>query len=643
MKFLPQNQAGLRFRLAIGFAFIGILGSATATSLSYIQSRNNLLAEKQEKLSAIAANAALQIDGDQHALLNTPADMETDTYRTLQEKSFGIAATDAEILYVYTMRRDETGSIYFVLDAGHEPGETPQEYKPSEIGLVYESPSALLADNFETISRPIVEPEFYTDEFGTYLTAYAPLHRSDGSPEGVIGIDILAQDVVAQQVEFVETFLLLFAWSAAGSAVLGWLAGNMIAKPVLRLSEIATNVTDTSGKMEIKTGIREVNQLADSFNKMLDTLHANEGRLQEQAARLDDQNEQLQNSLRKLDKRADQFKAIAQVARGTITNESLDTLLPRLTELTSERFGFYHAGIFLLDENRNYAVLRAANSDGGKRMLARGHKLKVGQTGMVGYVAAIGKPRIALDVGNDAVYFDNPDLPNTRSEMALPLQVAGEVIGVLDVQSIVSNAFQEEDIEILSTLADQIAIAIQNSRNYARMQELLEKAQRTSGTYLQDAWRALQSEEARIGYQVTGEKVNRLIRPLNSSHASQAVREKATVTENGRNAALAVPIRLRNEVIGVVDIRIPAEHDWDEDEVDIAEAVADRLSLALETSLLIKSTQRRAEIERITADISGRISTSTQVESILRTAAEELSRAFGGSEVLVQIQPESEK
>jgi GAF domain-containing protein len=337
-------------------------------------------------------------------------------------------------------------------------------------------------------------------------------------------------------------------------------------------------------------------------------------------------------------KRAKQFEAIAQVARATATNESLETLLPRLASLISEQFGFYHAGIFLLDEDRTNAELRAANSEGGKRMLARGHKLQVGQTGMVGFVSAIGTPRIALDVGDDAIYFDNPDLPNTRSEMALPLRVANEIIGVLDVQSIVSNAFQEEDIEILSTLADQVAIAIQNARTYEKMQELVEEAQKESGTYLQDTWRILQSEETTIGYQVNNGKVNPLTRPLMSVHVKKAMKERQTVTESGRNAALAIPIRLRDEVIGVMDIRTPAEHEWDEDEVDIAEAVADRLSLALETSLLLKSTQRRADIERITADISGKIGATTQFDSILRTAAEELSRVLGGSEVLVQIQ-----
>jgi GAF domain-containing protein len=340
------------------------------------------------------------------------------------------------------------------------------------------------------------------------------------------------------------------------------------------------------------------------------------------------------------EKRAKQFEAIAQVARATATNESLETLLPRLAFLISDHFGFYHAGIFLLDDERRFAVLRAANSEGGKRMLARGHRLQVGQTGIVGFVSAVGTPRIALDVGDDAVYFDNPDLPNTRSEMALPLQAGDEIIGVLDVQSIISNAFQEEDIEVLSTLADQVAIAIQNARTYEKMQELLEQAQKVSGVHVEDAWRLLQSEETTAGFRIAGEQVNRLTHPLTTVHVKKAIIEQQTVVEDGKDAALAIPIRLRNEVIGVMDIRAHDEHEWDEDEVDIAEAVADRLSLALETSLLLKSTQRRAELERITADISGKIGATTQFDSILRTAAEELSRVLGGSEVLVQIQPD---
>jgi GAF domain-containing protein len=337
------------------------------------------------------------------------------------------------------------------------------------------------------------------------------------------------------------------------------------------------------------------------------------------------------------EKRARQFEAITQVARATATNESLETLLPRLASLVSEQFTFYHTGVFLLDEKREYAVLSASNSEGGRRMLQRGHKLQIGQTGIVGHVSATGTPRLALDVGADAVFFDNPDLPNTRSEMALPLRIADEIVGALDIQSTEENAFQEEDIEVLSTLADLVAIAIQNSRSYERMQGLLKQAQRESGTYLQDAWRILQSDETSIGYRVAGNETALINMPFSSAHVQRALKNQDTDSESGAIATLAIPIRLRDQVIGIMDIRTSEEHVWDEDEVDIAEAVADRLSLALESSLLLKSTQRQAELERITTEISGKIGATTQFDVILRTAAEELSRVLGGSEVIVQL------
>jgi GAF domain-containing protein/HAMP domain-containing protein len=638
---LLGNLNSLRFRLAIGFALIGILTSAMATTLSYLQARNNLFQEKQDKLLAIVSNAALQISGDDHSLLRSPADMETDIYQELQRKSFAIAGTDDEILYVYTMRKNEQGDIYFVLDAGHEPESTFDEYEPGEIGLVYEDPSGLLLKNFDALDKPIVEPDFYTDEFGTYLTAYAPIYTSDGAVDSIMGVDILAQDIVAQQMEFFNTFILLFALSASVSALIGWFSGSLISKPVLDLANIAANIKSTSDKIKIRTGIKEVGQLVKSFNNMIGSLRENEERLQQQANVLDLQNEELQTSLQRLDKRANQFKAITQIVSATSSLESLQTLLPRTTDVISEQFGFYHAGIFLLDEKREFAVLRAANSTGGRRMLERGHKLKVGQTGIVGFVTAAGVPRIALDVGADATFFGNPDLPDTRSEMALPLRIAGEVIGALDVQSTEPNAFQSEDIEVLTTLANQVAIAIQNARSYETMQALTEKAQKASAASLQDAWRTLQTQEDFVGYRVSDEGLTPLTQPVSSAQIKKAVNSKETVAETGEIATLAIPIRLRDEVIGVMDIRVPDRHEWDPDEVDVAEAVAERLSLALETSLLLRSTQRRAEIERITADISGRIGATTQFNSILKTAAEELSRVLGGSEVLVQIQPEA--
>ncbi len=156
--------------------------------------------------------------------------------------------------------------------------------------------------------------------------------------------------------------------------------------------------------------------------------------------------------------------------------------------MLSTRFGFYHVGIFLKDETGRYALLYAANSEGGQRMLKRGHKLEVGQVGIVGYVTESGKARIALDVGKDAVYFDNPDLPQTHSEMALPLKIADRILGALDIQSTEPQAFKQDDIEVLQIVADQLAIAIENSRLLAESRSAVDAMRRTYGEVSLQAW-----------------------------------------------------------------------------------------------------------------------------------------------------------
>jgi GAF domain-containing protein len=373
------------------------------------------------------------------------------------------------------------------------------------------------------------------------------------------------------------------------------------------------------------TSLREAVQRASqseqaliTSNKSLQDLNLN---LEERVA---SRTMELESANERNERRAKQFEAIAQVTRATAANQNLEELLPLLAKVISDQFGFYHTGIFLMDENREYAVLAAASSAGGKRMLQRGHKLRVGQTGIVGVVASTGAPRIALDAGSD--------------ELALPLLSINEIIGVLDIQSTEENAFQPEDMEVLSTLADQVTIAIQNARSYEITQELLKQAERTSGAYLRESWKSLHSQNVRIGYLASGNTLKILEKPISSPQIEQAITGREAVAESGKKPVLAVPIHLRNEVVGVMDIQMPNEHDWDPDEIDIAKAVAERLSLAIETSLLIETTQRRAEIERITSDISGKISSTTQFEAILRTAAEELSRVLGGSEVTVQLQ-----
>ena len=379
----------------------------------------------------------------------------------------------------------------------------------------------------------------------------------------------------------------------------------------------------------------EVQKLA---NIELENLRASlEERVNQRTFELDTAN---QNN----EKRAKQFEAIAQVTRTISSIQDLDSILPRITQMISEQFGHYHTGIFMIDDNNEFAILRAANSEGGLGMLENKHKLLVGHTGIVGYVTATGQPRIALDVGADAIYFDNPFLPNTHSEIALPLRVAGQIVGALDVQSEDSNAFTENDIEVLSTLADQVSIAIQNARTLEEARKSLAEAQSTFGQRTQESWKIMRPETVGLGFHLSDRTAIRLEKPLEGSEIEQALNTGETVitTNNNKTSNLTIPIRLRNAVIGVMNLKTNGNALFTQDEVDIAEAVSERLSLAIETAALLRTTQRRADIERITTDISAKVSSSTRFETILQIAAQELSHAFGG-EVIVQIEPIAKK
>lgn len=175
--------------------------------------------------------------------------------------------------------------------------------------------------------------------------------------------------------------------------------------------------------------------------------------------------------LRELQHSRNQLFTAAEVAKSIITVLAPQALIQHTVNLIGERFEFYYVGLFLVDERGEYAVLQAGTGEAGRRMVAAGHKLAIGGNSMIGWCVAHGQPRIALDVGEEAVRFDNPFLPETRSEMALPLMVRGQAFGALTVQSRREAAFSAEDIAILQAMVDQLAVAIQNAQLFAAAQE----------------------------------------------------------------------------------------------------------------------------------------------------------------------------
>ncbi|MBN1812553.1 MAG: GAF domain-containing protein, partial [Anaerolineae bacterium] len=181
---------------------------------------------------------------------------------------------------------------------------------------------------------------------------------------------------------------------------------------------------------------------------------------------------------RDLEKRSIQLQTASEVARDATATLDIEKLLNDTAHLISERFGFYHASVFLIDDTKKYAVIRATSkSEGGQRMLARRHKVAVGREGIVGHVAGTGEPLVVLDVGREAVHLVNPDLPDTHSEVALPLVSHGRTIGVLDVQADQPVTFTKEDVATLQTMADQLANAIESAQRYTAEQQRRQEAE----------------------------------------------------------------------------------------------------------------------------------------------------------------------
>jgi GAF domain-containing protein len=342
-------------------------------------------------------------------------------------------------------------------------------------------------------------------------------------------------------------------------------------------------------------------------------------------------------------RRATQLQTITELSEAILQLQDLSEIFPAITTLISERFGFYHVGIFLIDSEREYAVLQAANSEGGQRMLARSHRLRLG-TGIVGFAAQTGEPRIALDVGSDAVYFDNPDLPNTHSEAALPMKSRGETTGVLDVQSTETNAFSNDDLQVLTALANQVSIALENARLLTETRTALAQVQNVYDEFTRAEWSRTIAKAEQPGFRYNTGRIEMLETEIQSPEVrSAAVTGEIVASQaNGsdeKRPTVAVPVKLRGEVIGVIQIESnDPSKTWHEDEVSLVQAVAERVAFAMESTRLFQDARRRAAKEQAISAATARISGAISIENILHATAEELERVLGGSEVLIQFQ-----
>jgi len=357
---------------------------------------------------------------------------------------------------------------------------------------------------------------------------------------------------------------------------------------------------------------RKVTAELASSNFELEKLRAG---LEEQ---VEERTRALEVASERVEKRARQYQAVARVSRDIAALHELDDLLPMIANTIAEFFGYYNVNIFLRNNEGDRVELTAASSIGGQSMLGQGHSMQVGK-GIIGTVAQTGTTYIVNNVKDDEIFIPHPALPETRSEIALPLTTGNTVIGVLDVQSNAEASFKDDDVEVLSTLSFQVSTAIENARLFSESRKALVEAQRSYQEFLSQEWQSFTERQIVHGY-------------MFENGRSIAMETGTKEIPN----ALTVPVMIRGEMIGEIAIDTSGRIFSDE-EMALIRAASERAALALENARLIDSTRERARLERTIADVSSSIGSGSDFDNIMRTTVEELGRVLSAQEIFIRI------
>jgi GAF domain-containing protein/HAMP domain-containing protein len=423
---------------------------------------------------------------------------------------------------------------------------------------------------------------------------------------------------------------------------------NMITRPIADLASTAERIS--AGDLDLVARIDqsdEIGTLAGAFNRMTAQLRRTLTGLEEQVA----------ERTATLEQRTNYLQASADISRAVASVLDPDQLIRDVVDLIHDRFELYYVGLFLLDNQNEYAVLRAGTGAAGQAMLARQHRIKVG-SGMIGWSVANRTSRIAQRAELDASRLANPDLPDTRSEAAVPLVSRGEVIGALTIQSTLQDVFDSATISVFETMADQVAVALDNARLYVQSQQTLESLRSLYGEITVEGWRKLLNENPQLGYRselgvplsqeldwspelVTTYDTGKVAHGKlgNGNHPKEFDRDK----QREDAYYLGIPLKVREQIIGVLGCYKSTERgDWSPDEIVFMQEVGQTISVALESARFFNETQLRAENERLIAEVTGQLRQTLDIDTVLTTAVREIQRILGLAEVEIRMSSEVE-
>ena len=593
----------LRNRLAAIFIVIALPIMIVSVMLVEVQARTLLQRSATNRLGAIAH---LLVGG-----INLRGDLSV---RNLQEVLRLAVVELGETGIVYVVDRDDRIVVHSDMDFTLIAEDDPiRDYR-------FQAPVQAIRRGQG--NQLIV----FTDEKGVRWWAYPT------TLGGVRWVAVVQQReaIVAQDMQqFVRLSWIIIVAGGIILLILGFFTVRQALLPIASLTETARVIV--SGDLTHMAAVEsedEIGALAEAFNAVTARLNELIGNLE---ARVTERTQEVE-------RRAEYLEITGGLSRIVTSILDTDTLLERVAHLISERFDFYHTGIFLIDEAREWAVLHAVSSEGGQRMLARGHRLRVGEEGIVGYVSGSSRARIASDVDEDVVWVKNPDLPATRSEMALPLIFGQQTIGVLDVQSEEPAAFGTEDIATLRILADQIAVAIRNAQLFAESQRTLHDLQRSYDEEVRQGWTLRRSPV--IGYHYTPANTLPLTRAaLPPDSALRTVSSPYVDADN----TLFAPLQLAGgQNFGVLRLRRAAAQPWSSHDVAFVTRAVQDVAQALEVSRLLEESRLRAMREAQVGEIADLFTRALDVDTMLQTAVRELGRLSGVAEVAVHLDlPES--
>ncbi len=469
------------------------------------------------------------------------------------------------------------------------------------------------------------------------ISLYKTYHVQDDAAIQKLGWVLFVQqsqeEALGLSARTVTLSLAVTGFFVLAASVLSWLLARSVAQPILQLAEVARQIS--AGNLRARVPFRrrdEVGDLATSFEHMAKQVADTVGTLEQRVS-----------------ERTGNLEAAARIAAVVTSVLDQDELQHQAVELIRENFNLYYAGLFLIDqtgewtrpftgqnEPNKWVILRVGTGEPGRVMADRGHRFLIGDpNSMIGRCVGQRQAIIALDVGEEPYRFNNPLLPDTHSEMALPLVSRDRVLGALTIQSDRVAAFSQAEITTMQTMADQIAGAIDNAQSFAAAQDALARSEAVVRRYVQESWERFVETNPVSGYVYDAGAV-RPTRDAWLSAMDRAVQSKDLVV-NSEAGDLALPLVLSGEVIGSIGLRRRVDEPWSPDEVALVQAVGQQVAQAVETRRLFEETRQNARRETILRQTTERARSQANLDALLRVAVQEIQRAVGASHVAIRL------